>query len=260
MQTFLNKETSEEISPVFISILDSRIEQIEAITLPNDQHRKDIIHAIQKIPSFSRKLSSFLDYMIDYTYTLNFELTEKQNKLNEAAESVSSLKNESKGSNSPKVDERIKRISSILGVNEDSLEREVSNLKKKVQKLSKEKSKTSSLSTIINNDYQNALLALNCDEGELSSNIQSLINQNQKLRKKCKDLQDEKRMSPKQYKKDNDDFSFDGNFSMNSNSKFKAKSHNSDLSDLKAQFSQIESDLAKLKTQVQNKFTNLHNA
>ncbi|KAK8885937.1 hypothetical protein M9Y10_041396 [Tritrichomonas musculus] len=89
-------EINDAGSNVLSSILDSRIEQIDAITLPSDLHRKDIIHTIQKIESYPKRLSSFLDYMIDYTYYLNLELTQKQDQLNEALDELALLKKNKK--------------------------------------------------------------------------------------------------------------------------------------------------------------------
>lgn len=64
-----------EISkPVLESILNTRVSQMQAITIPSDSYRQDLLTAIQKIPTFPRKLASFLDYLIDYAATLNHEL------------------------------------------------------------------------------------------------------------------------------------------------------------------------------------------
>lgn len=90
--TYFTEDTNDAGSIVLNSILNSRIEQVDAITLPNDLHRKDIIHAIQKIESYPKRLSSFLDYLIDYTYHLNLELNQKQDQLNEARDELALLK------------------------------------------------------------------------------------------------------------------------------------------------------------------------
>jgi hypothetical protein len=74
------------------SILSTRMEQLEAVTLPTDSHRLDIIHAIQEIPSFQRRLTCFLDYLIDYAANLNLELERTQEALSEAELKLSSVK------------------------------------------------------------------------------------------------------------------------------------------------------------------------
>lgn len=96
---YFTEDTNDAGNTVLNSILNSRIEQVDAITLPNDLHRKDIIHDIQKIESYPKRLSSFLDYLIDYTYHLNLELNQKQDQLNEALDELALLR-KSRKSNS----------------------------------------------------------------------------------------------------------------------------------------------------------------
>jgi hypothetical protein len=68
-----------QFSPTVLeSILRTRIEQLEAVTLPTDSHRLGVIRAIQAIPSFQRRLSCFLDYLIDYGANLSIELDRAQ--------------------------------------------------------------------------------------------------------------------------------------------------------------------------------------
>jgi hypothetical protein len=64
----------EPSSKVLASILDSRLDQLAAITLPTDTHRLDILHTIQEIPSFQRRLACFLDYLIDYVATMGLDM------------------------------------------------------------------------------------------------------------------------------------------------------------------------------------------
>ena len=72
------------------SILSTRIDQMLAITLPSDTHRTELLKAMREIPSLQRKLSSFLDYMIDYTATLNHELFATKDQVSRTPCSASS--------------------------------------------------------------------------------------------------------------------------------------------------------------------------
>lgn len=56
---------------ILASILDSRLDQMRAVTIPTDTDRHEILDAIRAIPTYDRKLASFLDYMIDYSATLS---------------------------------------------------------------------------------------------------------------------------------------------------------------------------------------------
>jgi hypothetical protein len=81
---------------VLASIVRTRLEQLEAITLPTDLHRLDVIHAIQAIPSFERKLACCLDYLIDYTGNLNLELERTQEELAQAKLQLAVMKRKEK--------------------------------------------------------------------------------------------------------------------------------------------------------------------
>jgi hypothetical protein len=63
---------------VLNSVLDSRIDQAIAITLPTDKSRIDILHSIKNLDSYSIRVASFSDYLIDYITTLSVELNAAQ--------------------------------------------------------------------------------------------------------------------------------------------------------------------------------------
>jgi hypothetical protein len=66
---------SEFVSAAVIdSVLESRIDQVIAITLPADQSRIDLLQDIRRIESHSMRIASFTDYLIDYVATLSLEL------------------------------------------------------------------------------------------------------------------------------------------------------------------------------------------
>ncbi|OHT15547.1 hypothetical protein TRFO_02890 [Tritrichomonas foetus] len=241
------EDTNEAGSPVLNSILDSRIEQIEAITLPSDQHRKDIIQSIKDIKSYPKRLSSFLDYLIDYTYTLNLELGQKQDQINELTDQLSTVKKGSlscANTNTYNSQKRIQKIANLLDVHESSIESEINSLKKC--------SKTS-----FDDDYKNALNLVKSQKGNLAITIQDLISENQKLKSSNSELLTQlktinKSAHSKKYRNENVLSDSDDDDDVYS---YKQKP---DMSDLKEQFNQIETDLAKLKNQVQNKFSVIH--
>ena len=119
---YFTEDTNDAGNTVLNSILNSRIEQVDAITLPNDLHRKDIIHAIQKIESYPKRLSSFLDYLIDYTYHLNLELSQKQDQLNETLDELALLKKSQRSKISDsKASSKHKNLSNIPGIEESNI-------------------------------------------------------------------------------------------------------------------------------------------
>lgn len=93
--------------PVLESILNTRVSQMQAITIPSDNYRQDLLAAIQKIPTFPRKLASFLDYLIDYAATLNHELIRIKDQRGRVASQTK-----------PPTDDRIRNLSQRLGITE----------------------------------------------------------------------------------------------------------------------------------------------
>jgi hypothetical protein len=69
---------------VLDSVLDSRIDQLIAITLPTDRSRIDVLEAIKKIDSPSMRVASFSDYLIDHIANLSLELSTAQIALEQA--------------------------------------------------------------------------------------------------------------------------------------------------------------------------------
>jgi hypothetical protein len=65
---------------------------MQAITLPRDSDRMDLLNAIDSIPSLPRKMSCFLDYLIDYTANLNLILEQTQDELAEVKNQRSALR------------------------------------------------------------------------------------------------------------------------------------------------------------------------
>lgn len=127
-----NCSSDIHINSVIISILDSRINQVEALTLPNDKNHYDIIRSISHINCFSRKLSSFLDYLINCNFIANSNLNDLNEKIR-----ISNLN-----------DEKFKNICNILNTNENGIE-------KKIKKLQKRNNKYSKIKKLINSNDKN---------------------------------------------------------------------------------------------------------
>lgn len=238
---YSSEDLNDAGSNVLNSILDSRIEQIDAITLPIDIHRKDIIHAIQKIESYPKRLSSFLDYLIDYTYHLNLELSQKQDQLTEALEELALLK---KGRKTKSTDGntslKLRNFPNTHVAQESDLEESLTNLNK-IQKKQNNN---------LNDDYVASLKKLNAKEGNLFQTLNIIVEENQHLHKINNELtrKVEKSSRPNYY---NESSLFANDDSIDSDKKI-------DITELKDQFNQIETDLIKLRQQVQSKFAEIH--
>lgn len=232
---FLSEDLNDAGSNVLNSILDSRIEQVDAITLPIDVHRKDIVHAIQQIESYPKRLSSFLDYLIDYTYHLNLELSQKQDQLNEALDELSLLRKKSQKTKTINRNLTAKP-KNMANNNEDFQIEDSLNLLKKNQK-NHEKS-------LDEDDYALSLKILKAKEGSLHQNLNLIIEENRKLHKINSELTS---------KVEAKTIFYDDNFDDSLDSDKKV-----DITELKDQFNQIETDLIKLRQQVQNKFSVIH--
>lgn len=230
-----NEDTAEVGSNVLTSILNSRIDQIDAITLPSDKHRKDIIAAIHGISSYPKRLSSFLDYLIDYTYQLNLEISHKQDQLNNALDELACLK-KNKHSNSTRggSELKIRNLSHLLGVHESNLEDTVKSLKQfHDNHIDKQ-----------NEDYALSLKLLNATEGNLYESLKLIVDENARGNHRKIKNSDKRTKTTKHY---NERF-LDSEYSCDSFQRI-------DGGDLRDQFNQIEADLIKLKDQVKHKFS-----
>ena len=238
---FYTDNLQDPESNVLISILDSRIEQVDALTLPSDVHRKDIVQAIQKIESYPKRLSSILDYLIDYTYHLNLELSQKDEQLKETLEELAHLKKfQESNFTEIKSPNKIQNFYNNRSINDSCFEESLNSLKK----IQKDQSK------INNDDYILSLKKINAKEGRLYQSLNLIVEENQQLHRINNELTSkiEKISNVKCFNENNlsdtdDDFNID---------------HKVDISELKDQFNQIESDLVRLKEQVQHKFCLMH--
>jgi hypothetical protein len=95
---------------------------MQAITLPTDADRRDVLDAIESIPSLPRKMSCFLDYLIDYTANLNLILEQAQDELAEVKNQRSVLKAKSHQTRSRSLSSAdYARSLELLGVESGSL-------------------------------------------------------------------------------------------------------------------------------------------
>ena len=168
---------------VLSSILDSRIGQMEAITLPSEPEKKRILKQINNLPTNSEKMSSFLDFMVSDVIDLSFDyynskreldnyIKEKEMKTH-VNQNMKGIQNEMKD-NESELERRIQRIAQKLNV-------EPSNIEKKVSNLLFLKDKIESQTFPGSNDYEEALSLLHCKPGQLEESLKRLINENEKI-------------------------------------------------------------------------------
>lgn len=196
MQTIDSPHKKNASISVIESILNSRIDQMIALTLPSDKHRHEILETIKTTYSISQRLSSFCDYMIDYIETLTSKLDRTKNELHEIKHHSSKIdKNEKysiKHSLKKHNHSRHERKSSKtkfdfnqmnFNVDDDSNDNleiipdvnfDDNSLKKK-DSCSKQPKKK--------DDYLSTLKLLNAQEGHLSTTVNDLVHQNLRLQR-----------------------------------------------------------------------------
>ncbi|OHT14000.1 hypothetical protein TRFO_15630 [Tritrichomonas foetus] len=176
-----NSSDSPSIS-VIESILDSRIDQMIALTLPTDQHRQDILEAIKTTYSSSQRLSSFFDYLIDYVQTLSTKLEKTKNELNEYRQKDPKFRAKLKQHKSQKNHQEIKE--SIETKSDNVTNRETKKEKNNLNNNNfNGNNKFNFISKDTNNDYKDSLRLLNAGEGQLTNFINDLKQQNLRLQR-----------------------------------------------------------------------------
>lgn len=145
-------------------MLNDRIQQMIALTPRDDITRRQILYQIEDLPTYSRRLSGFLDYMIDYSSFLQQETWNLESEIWAEKEKLP-IKNEN-----PKIDERINKLAAHLGVKPIKLEDELQKLMNPP--------KISDAET----DYLNAVKLLSSNVGKLNFDIAELIKTNAALK------------------------------------------------------------------------------
>jgi hypothetical protein len=105
---------------------------MQAITLPTDSDRIDLLNAIDSIPLLPRKMSCFLDYLIDYTANLNLMLEQTQEELAQLKNQQSLLR--AKQHHSMSKSDYVKSLD-LLGVDSGSLFKAIKDLITENQRL-----------------------------------------------------------------------------------------------------------------------------
>ena len=164
----MENEENPSIS-VFESILNSRIDQMSAITLPSDQHRKDVLIAIKEINPSSKRLSSFCDYLIDYIGSLTMKLEKSKNKINKLKQEVVKInRNDMNDSFSMRSNQS------------ERIEEDINKIKNKI-------GKTKNVQYGNNNndqgDYQKCLKLMKAKDGQLYAFINDILEQNMRLQR-----------------------------------------------------------------------------
>ena len=171
----IESNKSERIgTAVLKSILDTRIGQMMALTLPTDTSRQQILSEIDKTPSFTKKLTSFLDYMIGQITSLSVEM----NKFRTEIQSVTEPQNEGNSSYTDSgfsFESRINHIAEILSVDNDNIEAKIESL------LSQAKRNNNNIKK--QNEYDACASLLECKQGKLEESIKLLMTENEVLQR-----------------------------------------------------------------------------
>ena len=160
---------------VLQSILDSRISQMTAITLPNEKNKLSILNEIGDVPNIYSKLTSLLDFLIGQIAQLSAEAFGYKVELEQALVEASSKKISEMRYNDSYTDKRINEIAEKLSCKPESIEKYISDL------MNEAKNKPSNFR--YENDYNRAIAILKCKEGELSSSLDLIIKDNSNLRR-----------------------------------------------------------------------------
>ena len=166
-------------------MLNCRIEKLIANTPSEENTRRQILYQIQDLPTFSRRLSGFLDYTIDHSSFLHQEIWNLQSQIyaekeKNAISKNSRLKTKQKPVNveeNQKLEERINRLSTRLGVKPNKINEEIENLLKIEEK---QKKRSQGVMSEKEAEYKRCLKLMSSDKGDLSFVVGDLI---QKIRR-----------------------------------------------------------------------------
>lgn len=152
------------------TILETRIDQMVALTPPADKDRIQILKQIKEAPLFTQKLESFLDYMIGQMTNISVEYNKCKTELTNANEQISTsnkvIKEESAST------EKLNNIAGILNVEKDKIEETLQKLISKLsdaQKEREEKKKCASL--------------LQCSPKDIRKSIKNMLSENERLQR-----------------------------------------------------------------------------
>ena len=157
---------------VLQSILDTRIKQMIALTLPTDSKRQQILNQISDLPTFSKKLTSFLDFMIGQITSLSVDMNKYKSEMEKSNEQIS-LSKESQKENSKAYEDRINHIAELLGTSDENIEPKIQTLIKKTQ----------IMNTKGQRDYEKCLSLLNCQQSKAEESIKLLLAENDRLQR-----------------------------------------------------------------------------
>ena len=186
--------TEDRISPaVLASILESRIGQMEAITLPSEKDKKQILQQINDLPTNSKKMDSFLDFMVNDVINLSYELYDAKKELADLIQEknhrmmlqesgsktfASTFSSDSSDDDEDfelnSLEERINKIAKKLNVKPSGIEKKVSDLL-----LMKERVEAESFDG--QDDYRQACKMLNCKPGEMEKALKNLLKERDNL-------------------------------------------------------------------------------
>lgn len=158
---------------VFQSILDSRVRQMLAITIPSDEDQIKILKEIINIKSTPRKLTTFFDFLIGQITALTMENFQFKSDISRIqGQNLENIKDKDSQINS--FNERINNIAEILGVKDNLIEKKLNSLMKNSNK-PKEPSNT---------DYISSCQLLDAQEGHLCKEIEKMLAESDRIHRK----------------------------------------------------------------------------
>ena len=170
----IDSNKSERIgTTVLKSILDTRIGQMIALTLPTDTNRQQILNEIDKMPVLTKKLTSFLDFMIGEITSLSVEM----NKFRTEIQMVTEQPTEAKSANSESdfsFESRINHIAELLHVENQNIEATLETLLKQTKKNNNSKK---------DSEYDACVSLLKCKPGKMENSIKLLLTENEVLQR-----------------------------------------------------------------------------
>lgn len=195
-------------SSVLTSILESRIGQMTAITLPTEENKIQILNQINDLQSNSEKMSSFLDFMVNEVTSLSFDYYNAKEELAKLLKQnahetskFSSFEISDSDDEDDELSARIKSIAKKLNVQPNKIERRITDLVQLKEDMQDDTFEDE-------DDYNQTLSLLHCKPGEMEQCILNLLKEKDVLttsiaqdtslmKKENEKLKGEKLYSPK---------------------------------------------------------------
>lgn len=159
---------------VFQTILDSRVRQMLAITIPSATDQIKLLKEIETIKPCPKKLTVFLDYLIAQITSLTMENIEYKGEISKC-NAVSAKMQRDSDNTIQSLNEKLSNIAQLLGVKEDKIEKKINHL---MNELAKPRDQ------YIMDDYNNSIRKLDSSDGHLCKSIDDMLSENDRIHRK----------------------------------------------------------------------------